>query len=1601
MLYESRIRSPARNSKKTKDKTSSQPPQEPVIRHYALNIMKSTEGKVRGRPPIRKQLKNSSSSTSSTKTPTSARSENENNKSILDYFSPPRATTETSLNAKDDKRSGSTPKRRKNPLESLQSNLSPKYIGFSTPTSTDKRKSKYRTIKLKGSDDSSSYFSSAHSLIGCVRRTTTHGGQLNSPKSSPVLTSRRGDLFESPIDKLLRKNGAIKSLPNSPNQLTSPEFIVNQRIKPLKSFEEVVNKKKNCVVRLEQINHDMVNLSNSYFGCENADLEADNIDSASHNEEIEPEFDASATEHDLIFIQNEKKSLQTNTVVDDEEKHSKDKGITKELEPMDAVESLPDTDERTSKSEDVIVNTEQTDSKTRDEDVVMKDESKETSQPITKTPLGQDIINALSEVLTSAEIEENVDILVDEKQTESIEERLSSNQNEQISNEMKQVSEILKEETSIEDKLISPTNPVEVENNHQPNIPNESDEQSKLPQQVPTNQNNINETININTQLDGNQNSHQLLNSNSKFTSEEMLSLKSPSTYSVDSAKGSSLDNDLNWVSIETGDLFWGQIYKFAYWPCMVCPDPEGKTITMNEGGGSEQSQHVLIHVRFFADNGRRSWVKRDNLMTYNGHDNFQKKQKEIEQKYDKKSQKYKMFFVTQSKLKLWNQAIREADLIESIPMEERLEMFFKLVDEVKLNNLERKRRQSVNHSSTSDLYSMFDSNDNLYLKQASHKRERSPTPVSPAFSPVASKNSEKRLKLDHNDTSRSSFMDDLDMNHDEHPNETSTTTTIGTELERIQNEDIYNDTEFKKFASAMRLFVLENSKDPKLNHEFMVNVRSMWALKHITFRQRLEGQSHSNGMKRLSQRIRNISIQRSLPSTPVQQRIEETAQKSTGPKPKKPLNRPIDEVIDDIFRLDSKYLFRDIGNKLLCKECLKEGTNLVKCSMNCQTYLHPTCAVDCPEDTVATPFVHITGDDEEPPTSIKEHQPPVICKSCYFGEASKCFVCKKDTPELGDMARCNSNQCCKFYHPTCLKYWPQSKLTKSAGKLESLRCPAHVCHTCVSDDPKGKFLQIEKSKLTKCIKCPATYHMDSTCIPAGSQFLSASQIICPRHYKQQQDQLLNVNWCFICVAGGKLICCETCPTAVHAECLKIPVADEGYICEECETGRMPLYGEMVWAKFRQFRWWPSLILPPTEVPLNLVNKAHNPSEFVIRFFGSNDHAWISRRRVYLYQEGDCCEPPKNSQKGLDSSYTRGVEEAKRIAEIIKEKKMLLKANDKKQRVSPLPYVKIKSNRAVPPLKLLVDYEKISKCECDKDSPNPCGQESGCLNRVLYNECNPKICPAGERCENQMFEKKLYPKLEVMYMNQKGFGLICLEPISAGTFVIEYVGEVIDDAEFRRRISQKEQERDENFYFLTLEKDYIIDAGPKGNLARFMNHSCEPNCETQKWSVNGLDRIGLFAIKDIPKNTELTFNYYWDELLGNEKKMCHCGATKCAGVIGGKYKEPTKLSSITFQTEKIKSKRTTSAKSKSSQKQNKQKAKAKETSTKKQHKKQSGKQKHNKSSTPNVDISMKDDNENDKSVEQLSPSSGSTIPAQATQQFSESPTNEDNSVHMT
>lgn len=91
-------------------------------------------------------------------------------------------------------------------------------------------------------------------------------------------------------------------------------------------------------------------------------------------------------------------------------------------------------------------------------------------------------------------------------------------------------------------------------------------------------------------------------------------------------------------------------------------------------------------------------------------------------------------------------------------------------------------------------------------------------------------------------------------------------------------------------------------------------------------------------------------------------------------------------------------------------------------------------------------------------------------------------------------------------------------------------------------------------------------------------------------------------------------------------------------------TGRFPLYDEIVWVKLGAYRWWPALILFPNEVPDIISNIPHNPGEFVVKFFGTHDHYWVGRGRVFLFQEGDQDQNP--SKNKMDTIFKKAVEEA-------------------------------------------------------------------------------------------------------------------------------------------------------------------------------------------------------------------------------------------------------------------------------------------------------------------------------------------------------------------
>jgi len=213
------------------------------------------------------------------------------------------------------------------------------------------------------------------------------------------------------------------------------------------------------------------------------------------------------------------------------------------------------------------------------------------------------------------------------------------------------------------------------------------------------------------------------------------------------------------------------------------------------------------------------------------------------------------------------------------------------------------------------------------------------------------------------------------------------------------------------------------------------------------------------------------------------------------------------------------------------------------------------------------------------------------------------------------------------------------------------------------------------------------------------------------------------------------------------------------------------------------------------------------------------------------------------------------------------------------------PFQKIKRNMYVNCSRPKIDRDMVSVCECFyvKDFIE-CGDRN-CTNRTTLTECHKDYCECKEHCKNQRFQKNQYAKTEVFKTGARGWGLRALEDIPAHEFVIEYVGEVITDDELVRRL--RENGDADHFYFLSLGANRSIDASRRGNLARFINHSCDPNCVTQKWHVLAESRVGLFTLRDVKAGEELTFDYNF-ETVGGQQKECLCGAKNCRRFLDSK-----------------------------------------------------------------------------------------------------------------
>ncbi len=132
-----------------------------------------------------------------------------------------------------------------------------------------------------------------------------------------------------------------------------------------------------------------------------------------------------------------------------------------------------------------------------------------------------------------------------------------------------------------------------------------------------------------------------------------------------------------------------------------------------------------------------------------------------------------------------------------------------------------------------------------------------------------------------------------------------------------------------------------------------------------------------------------------------------------------------------------------------------------------------------------------------------------------------------------------------------------------------------------------------------------------------------------------------------------------------------------------------------------------------------------------------------------------------------------------------------------------------------------------------------------------------------------------------------GKGVFALQPLAAGARLFEYTGAVISWPEALRRHPHDPSNPNHTFYF-HIDEDHVIDGNDGGNSARWINHSCDPNCEADE--VDG--RVYVNALRDLQPGEELSYDYRLiiDERYTPKLKKeyeCRCGAQSCRRTMLG------------------------------------------------------------------------------------------------------------------
>ncbi|XP_018083498.1 histone-lysine N-methyltransferase NSD2 isoform X2 [Xenopus laevis] len=969
-------------------------------------------------------------------------------------------------------------------------------------------------------------------------------------------------------------------------------------------------------------------------------------------------------------------------------------------------------------------------------------------------------------------------------------------------------------------------------------------------------------------------------------------------------------EEDLS-LKYSVGDVVWSKVSGYPWWPCMVTSDPVLYNHTKVKGQKKNVRQY---HVQFFGNAPERAWISEKSMVPFKGENEYDHLCQESAKQAHTKAEKTKLLKPITGKIRAqWDIGIEQAKEAILMTLEERKEKFtfIYIKDRPQLNPKVAAEVGIPVESPEKSMESPKKEGSSSYKRRRVSRTPAASEEVDPADKTTTAKGPENSSNLKVGMTSPASkkrsgaytpksrkgdamnqFLVFCQKHKDEVINEHPDASDEEIEELLESQWNMLSNKQKARYNTKFAILTSPKSEEDsgslhghKRNHLKTTHNQTEDAeiqespRKRLRIHNRKQRESCKPPKARASAPVKNSTVYNlSDACKPLKKRnrssavcsvalpvikssspdslTENEVSDSQGDERSESPSDSADESQAEISMLSRKSERGVTKKELVCQVCEKAG-DLLLCEGVCCSAFHLSCV----------------GLSTRPAGKY-------LCDECTSG-AHSCFVCKEINK---DVKRCIVSHCGKFYHESCLRKYPLA-VFESRG----FRCPLHRCASCYISNPSNP--RTSKGKMIRCVQCPVAYHGGESCVIAGCTVLTPTSIICSAHFAASKANShhahINVSWCFVCSNGGSLLCCESCPAAFHPDCLNIEMPDGSWFCNDCRLGKKPRFNDIVWVKLGNYRWWPAEVCHPKNVPPNIQKMKHAIGEFPVFFFGSKDYYWTHQARVFPYMEGDRGSK-HHGGKSIGKVFKNALQEAEaRFCEITCQREAKVSQENEKK---PPPYKHIKVNRPYGKVQVYTaDISEIPKCNCKPSSEKPCGFDSECLNRMLMYECHPQVCPAGDSCQNQCFNKRQYPETKIIKTEGKGWGLIATRDIKKGEFVNEYIGELVDEEECMDRIRRAQENDITHFYMLTIDKDRIIDAGPKGNFSRFMNHSCQPNCETQKWSVNGDTRVGLFAVRDIPAGEELTFNYNLD-CLGNEKTICRCGAPNCSGFLGDRPK---------------------------------------------------------------------------------------------------------------